>query len=42
MRPGLLNRALFASGVVAICAWVLVPIWLIASAAVGGQKVISA
>ncbi len=37
-----LNRALFAAGVTAVCAWVLVPIWLIASSAIGGQAVISA
>ncbi len=37
-----LNRALFVAGVAAVCAWVLVPIWLIASSAIGGQAVISA
>lgn len=42
MKPSTFNSALFAAGVAAVCAWVLVPIWLIASSAIGGQAVISA
>lgn len=38
MRRG---RALLACGVVVVCAWVLVPIWLIAISAAGGQALIS-
>lgn len=36
------RRALYLTGVVAICAWVLVPMWLLAANALGGQPVIAA
>ena len=36
------RRAIYLLGVVVLCAWVLVPIWLIAANALGGQAVISA
>ena len=36
------RRALYIAGVVAICAWVLVPMWLIAANALGGQPLIAA
>ena len=35
-------RAIYLTGVLVICAWVLVPLWLIAANALGGQAVISA
>jgi len=37
-----LRRAIFLTGVAVVCAWVLVPIYLIASSAVGGQALINA
>jgi len=37
-----LRRGLYLSGVAVICAWVLVPLWLLAANALGGQAVISA
>lgn len=37
-----LRRWVFLSGVAVLCAWVLVPIWLIAASAMGGQAQISA
>jgi multiple sugar transport system permease protein len=37
MRP---RRALLITGVAVVSAWVLVPIWLIAASAVGGQELI--
>jgi len=37
-----LGRAVFLAGVAVLCAWVLVPIWLIAASAVGGQQLIGA
>ncbi len=36
------TRALYLAGVGVICAWVLVPLWLLAANALGGQAVISA
>ena len=36
------RRAIYLLGVVVLCAWVVVPIWLIAANALGGQAVISA
>ena len=36
------RRGIFLVGVVVLCAWVLVPIWLIAANAVGGQPLIAA
>ena len=35
-------RALYLAGVGVICAWVLVPLWLLAANALGGQALISA
>lgn len=37
-----LRRALFLAGVATLCAWVLVPIYLIALGAVGGEAVVNA
>jgi multiple sugar transport system permease protein len=37
-----LRRGVFLAGVTVVCAWVLVPIYLIAASAVGGQALISA
>ena len=36
-----LRQAMFAAGVLALCAWVLVPIFLIAESAAGGQGLIA-
>lgn len=36
------RRGLYLAGIAVICAWVLVPIWLIAASAVGGQALLNA
>jgi multiple sugar transport system permease protein len=36
-----LRRGILLSGVAMLCAWVLVPIWLIAMGAVGGQQLVN-
>ena len=36
-----ISRALYLAGVATLCAWVLVPIWLITASALGGQALIA-